>query len=85
VYTAMPVDTAGHCLGTYAPLGLVQAEELPATCDPVCLLRDATLYVSTVCGPYPDEATLVSARDSTDCADALALLDADGGGACEAE
>lgn len=85
VYTAMPVDTAGHCLGAYAPLGLVQAAELPATCAPVCLLQDATLYVSTVCGPYPDQATLVSARDSTDCAAALALIDADGGGACETE
>jgi hypothetical protein len=81
----MPVDTVGHCLGAYVPLGLVTAEELPATCDPVCLTRDGTLYVSTVCAPYPDEATLVSPADSTDCADALALIDADGGGACEGE
>ena len=85
VYTAMPVDTAAHCLGAYTPLGLVQAEELPATCRPVCLSRDGALYVSEVCAPYPAEASLVSPADSSDCADALALIDADGGGACETE
>jgi hypothetical protein len=85
VYTAMPVDTAAHCLGAYTPLGLVEAEELPATCGPVCLTRDGALYVSEVCAPYPAGATLVSPDDSSDCADALALIDADGGGACETE
>jgi hypothetical protein len=85
VYTAMPVDTEQDCLGAYTALGLVDAEELPATCAPVCLMQDDTLYVSTVCGPYPDEATLVTPDDSSDCQSALALLDADDGGACETE
>ena len=81
----MPVDTAADCLGPYAPLGLVEAEELPATCAPVCLTRDGTLYVSEVCAPYPAEATFVRSDESTECAGALALIDADGGGACETE
>ena len=85
VYTAMRVDTDAHCLEPYAPLGLVTAEELPATCGPVCLTRDGTLYVSVVCPPYPAEAAVVSPDDSTDCSDALALIDVDGGGACETE
>jgi hypothetical protein len=85
VYTARPVDTEAHCLEPYAPLGLVNAEELPATCGPVCLTLSGALYVSAVCPPYPNEATVVSPQGSKDCADALALIDVDGGGACESE
>jgi len=85
VYTAMPLDTEHGCLGTYAPLGLVDAEELPATCAPVCLAQVDTLYVSTVCAPYPDTADVVSPSDSQECKNALALLDAADGGACEQE
>jgi len=83
VYTAMPVDIASNCLGPYTPLGLVDANELPANCPAVCLERDHTLYVSTVCAPYPAEATQISPSDSADCKSALGLLDMDGGGACE--
>ncbi|MEO6602410.1 MAG: hypothetical protein ABIQ16_21190 [Polyangiaceae bacterium] len=83
VYTAMPVNTDAHCLEPYTPLGLVTAEELPATCGPVCITRDDTLYVSEVCPPYPDDTTVVSPHDSSDCAAALTLIGVDGGGACE--
>jgi hypothetical protein len=36
-----------------------------------------TLYVSTLCPPYPAEATAVSASTAPSCEDALALLKAD--------
>jgi len=85
VYTAMPFNAADGCLGAYEALGLVEADELPATCAPVCLQENETLYVSTVCAPYPTEATVVSAGDSADCESALALLETDNGGACEGE
>lgn len=85
MFTAMAVDTAAHCLGPYAPIGVVDAEVLRATCEPACLTLNDTLYVSELCAPYPAEAALVSADDSPDCAEALALVGADGGGACEAE
>jgi hypothetical protein len=76
VYTArlFHVDDSGACLDAYAPIGLVQAEELAATCEPVCLTKDGALYVSTVCPPYPDTAAVVEARDSVGCRDALGLL-----------
>jgi hypothetical protein len=85
VYTAMPFDATQGCLGAYAPLGLVEADELPATCAPVCLLQSDALYVSTVCAPYPAEATVVSPSDSSDCESALAVLEMDGGGACQTD
>lgn len=78
VYTAMPFDSAAQCLGPYEPLGLVDAEELPANCQPVCLLREDTLYVSEVCPPYPAQATLL-AQDAPDCVAALASFGMDGG------
>jgi hypothetical protein len=76
VYTArlFRADDSGACLDAYAPIGLVQAEELAATCEPVCLTKDGALYVSTVCPPYPDTAQVVDARDSVDCRDAIGLL-----------
>jgi hypothetical protein len=70
----MAYDPASQCLSAYAPLGLVDADELPATCAPVCLTRADTLYVSEVCPPYPDQATLATPDDSADCTAALAAL-----------
>lgn len=83
VYSAMPFDTELQCLRDYVPLGLVEAEDLPASCDPVCLTRDDTLYVSQVCAPYPAEASLVTPEVSSDCAAALASLQ--DGGSCDPE
>lgn len=79
VYTARLVhlDDSGACLDAYAPIGLVEAEELGSSCDPVCLSKDGALYVSTVCPPYPDTAQLVDPHASVDCEDALALLASD--------
>ena len=85
VFTAMPVDTEGHCLGPYAPIGVIDAQDLPATCEATCLTLNDTLYVSEVCAPYPTDVTVVSAVDSPVCAEALTLSSADGGGACESE
>lgn len=83
VYTAMPFDSEAQCLGPYQPLGLVDADELPANCQPVCLLRQGTLYVSEVCAPYPAQATVVG-QDSADCVAALAIFGMDGG-SCAAD
>jgi hypothetical protein len=90
VYTAQAYRTDADCLDHYAPLGLVEAEELPSTCDPVCLRVGEQLYVSTVCEPYPSEAAPEPA-DSPECEKALASLDkpfcgeADGGGGAESD
>lgn len=73
VYTAQAYDAEADCLEAYAPLGLVEADELPATCEPVCLEGEA-LYVSTVCAPYPVTASQVTPEESTDCAKALDAL-----------
>jgi hypothetical protein len=80
----MPFDAASKCLSAYVPLGLVDADALPATCAPVCLSLTGALYVSEVCPPYPAQATLVMPSDSADCKAALALIGTDGG-ACPAD
>jgi hypothetical protein len=70
VYTARPYRELLGCLDVYTPLSLVEARDLDARCDPVCLRLDASLFVSTVCAPYPAETTLVPPEDET-CAAAL--------------
>jgi hypothetical protein len=71
VYTAQAYEPEGGCVEDYVPVGLVQADGLFATCDPVCLQIGAVLYVSLVCPPYPATATLVSPEDSQECQAAL--------------
>jgi hypothetical protein len=96
VYTARLYRTdlaSGACLDAYAPLGLVETDELGSTCPAVCLFDRDALYVSRVCAPYPSTATLVPAEDplgtgeggapsaaadlSAQCRAALALIDQD--------
>jgi hypothetical protein len=72
VYTAQPYDASADCLDEYVPLGLVQATELGATCAPVCLRVADVLYTSSVCPPYPVEASVESGADSPGCRAALA-------------
>jgi hypothetical protein len=74
VYTAKAYDRGAHCLSADAPIGLVESEDLKATCQPVCIELGGELYVSTVCPPYPADSVLVRAEDSTDCAAALTAL-----------
>ena len=71
VYTAQPYDAEATCLGEYEALGLVEADELPANCLPTCLAVSGAVYVSTLCPPYPDLATPLTAEESEDCAAAL--------------
>jgi len=80
VYTAQLFQADPGCLEAFAPIGLVQAKDLGAECEPVCLRLGDALYVSTVCAPYPAEASL-EAADAEECAAALATLDA--GASCE--
>ncbi len=85
VYTAQRYDAEGECIEGSSALGLVTADELAATCEPLCLEFDGELYVSAICPPYPGEASVVEPTES-DCAAALALFAlADGAGLCEAE
>jgi hypothetical protein len=81
VYTAQPYDVEAMCLGDYEPIGLVSAEDLPGTCDPVCLRLDEVLYLSTVCAPYPDTTVLETPEESEECAAGLAALET--GAYCE--
>jgi hypothetical protein len=83
IYTARPYRVDADCLDTYVPIALVYAEELRPTCDPVCLLQDEQLYVSSVCAPYPDRAEVLTPEDSAECAAALAAQALDL--ACEEE
>lgn len=74
VYTAKAYDREAHCLSADAPIGLVESEDLSATCEPVCIELEAGLYVSTVCPPYPAGSVLLNAKDSADCEAALTAL-----------
>lgn len=75
VYTARLFQADPGCLEAYAPIGLVQARDIGAQCEPVCLRLGAALYVSTLCAPYPAEVSLEGA-DTEECAAALAALGA---------
>jgi hypothetical protein len=76
VYTAQLFRADPGCLEAFTPIGLVQAQDLGSACDPVCLRLGDALYVSTVCAPYPAEASL-EAAGAEDCAAALAALTAE--------
>jgi hypothetical protein len=80
IYSARAYRADGDCLEPYSALGTVNASQLPATCDPVCLTLDAQLYVSVVCPPYP---VLVTPLDGNDSACAMALLSLAEGRSCE--
>lgn len=82
VYTARLFHAEPSCLDPYAPIGLVQADDLGATCDAVCLERSGDVYVSTVCAPYPSTTRVLEPTESPECEAALSLLGA-GGSACE--
>ena len=75
IYTARLYRRAG-CLEPYAALGLVEASELAALCEPTCLRRDGGLYVSSVCAPYPARSS-VEPPTSAECAAALAAFTRD--------
>ncbi len=70
VYTAQRHAVEAGCLEAYAPIGLVEAEALSALCAPVCLSLGEDLYVSTLCPPYPAEAS-IEPEDSEGCTAAL--------------
>lgn len=76
VYTAQRYAADDGCLETYAPIGLVEAEAVSALCAPVCLSLGEDLYVSTLCPPYPAEAS-VDPEDAEGCAAALAAPSCD--------
>lgn len=71
VYTAQPYDVDAQCLGEYEAVGLVEADELSAACDAVCLEMAEGWFVSTVCAPYPDTAVPLDPAESEECAAAL--------------
>ena len=76
VYTAQRHAVEEGCLEAYAPIGLVEAEALSALCPPVCLSLGEDLYVSTLCPPYPTEAS-VEPDNSEGCSAALAAPSCD--------
>jgi hypothetical protein len=76
VFTAQHYRADLGCLEAYAPLGLVEAGPVGSLCEPVCLVQDEELYVSTVCAPYPTEASL-GEPESADCTLALAAAPCD--------
>jgi hypothetical protein len=71
VFTAKAYDPDAKCLALDAPVALVEADELGATCDPACLELGGVLYVSSVCPPYPMDSVLLTTDDSEVCASAL--------------
>ena len=77
VYTAKAYDREKRCLSADAPIGLVESDDLKATCEPVCIELQGELYVSTVCPPYPADSALLAAEASPDCAAALTALAAE--------
>ncbi|HTV19473.1 MAG TPA: hypothetical protein VMG12_12395 [Polyangiaceae bacterium] len=76
VYTAERYSPDDGCRETYAPIGLVEAEAVSSQCPPLCLGLGGDVYVSSVCPPYPAEAS-IEPDDSEACAAALAAPSCD--------
>jgi hypothetical protein len=70
VFSAQRYRADLGCVEGYAALGLVEAEDVGAFCEPVCLSQNEELFVSTVCPPYPALASL-EPPETLDCAAAL--------------
>ena len=75
VVTARAYEPDARCLEGYTPIGVVEADALSSRSAPTCLSVGATLYVTTVCGPYPAESTTVDSQSAA-CVEAVALLKA---------
>jgi hypothetical protein len=75
VYTARLYRPGAVCLEPYRAIGLLlEAGRLASACAPVCLAVGTDLYVSSVCAPYPDQASVVNPETSPVCRAALAAL-----------
>lgn len=91
VYTAQAYDADNDCIEAASSLALVEESSVSANCSAVCLDFNDTLYVSTLCPPYPDGATKLSPADSAACNAALAVYseyladDAHEAGSCDSE
>jgi hypothetical protein len=72
VYAAAPFDTTQQCLGPYAPLDVVDGtgNDGNDNCAPICLVSSGSIYVSTVCPPYPP--ALDTSGQNAECGPALA-------------
>ncbi len=71
IYSARRYSADTKCLGPYESLDLVISDRGgEAKCAPICLTLGDDVYVSIVCGPYP-EAFDVSGKSPV-CREALA-------------
>ncbi len=80
VYVAMLYEPAGACLDPTTTLGVIGTSDGSLNCAPTCLVENAPpaegtekVYVSTMCGPYPDILTDTSGTDPA-CTAALAAF-----------
>jgi hypothetical protein len=83
IYSAHPYRAQEGCVERSIVIAVVHADELPATCAPVCLSFEGALYVSTLCAPYPARAAVIAPEEDPVCPAAIAALAADA--VCDAE
>lgn len=73
VYTGQRWNDALQCLDDYAPIEMVPGADVSSTCPATCFAVDEELYVTTLCGPLPGNATAVPLGTSP-CKEALAAM-----------
>ena len=80
VYLAAPYEASADCFGPTTSLGQIDTPNGDLDCAPTCLAQPhpgapSDIYVSTMCGPYPQ--TLDTSQTDPACASALAAWPAE--------
>lgn len=78
VYVGRLFVEARDCLGTSSSLDVISGDD-PGTCSPICLVQKRaeggkSIYVATMCPPYPSGVEFDTAGTDPACPKALAAL-----------
>jgi hypothetical protein len=71
VFSAAPFDPVNLCLGPYQAVDVVSGGTGQSTCAPTCFVNGTSVYVSTVCPPFPDPTMWDESGENPACPAAL--------------
>jgi hypothetical protein len=82
IYTGAPYDPTLACLAPLTGVDVVTGPEPETPCKPVCIVSPpedggVTVYVSTMCAPYPNYPNIVNPSGNAACAAALEAFQLD--------
>jgi hypothetical protein len=82
IYTGAPYDPTLACLAPLTGVDVVTGPEPENPCGPICVVSPpedggVTVYVSTMCAPYPNYPNVVNPSGNAACAAALEAFQLD--------